>query len=93
MNPQLPVLKYNEKEEMVEKILKNDQKKLEFSSISEHCHQTNQRETGISSNLTNTVSTCFITMLHLANDKNLMFDLQDDDFLIQQEIFMEKKEE
>ena len=31
-------------------------------------------------------------MLHLANDKNLIFDLKNDDFLIKKEIHMEKEE-
>ena len=55
---------------------------LEFSKVSEHCHKTNARETGISGRIESTISTCFITMLHLANDKNLAFQKTDEDFRI-----------
>ena len=70
-------------DEIVEEPVEGDQRSLEFSDVSEHCHNTKVRETGISGNkLESTISTCFITMLHLANDKNLSFKMEEDDFKI-----------
>ena len=71
-----------EDEIIEEPVESEDQKCLEFSTVSEHCHNTKVRETGISNKLESTISTCFITMLHLANDKNLSFKIEEDDFKI-----------
>ena len=56
------------------------EKQVNFSEVSEYCHKTKVAETGISNELEKTISTCFITMLHLANDQNLGFDEDEDDF-------------
>ena len=82
--PQMKRMKVDD--EIVNKKDEADDRVLEFSKVSEHCHNTKARETGISDKIESTISTCFITMLHLANDKNLAFDMEEDDFKIYKHI-------
>ena len=71
-----------ENNEIVDEVLENDDPAIDFSKVSEHCHITNVRETGISKKFESTISTCFISILHLANDKNLLLEKEGNDFKI-----------